>query len=88
LQWSDIQFRNYNFFCQGETPGSSKITKGNYKICLVVNSEPTLAGRHQRNHQIIIKEVQIIVTLSAALYRVYDKNNEQQKQSSRVSIPN
>jgi len=36
------------FFNQGKPPGGSKITKENYKICLEVN--PTLAGRHQRNH--------------------------------------
>jgi len=38
----------YNFFYQGKTPGASKITKENYDTCLEVN--PTLAGRHQRNH--------------------------------------
>jgi len=32
----------------GKTPGGSKITKDNYETCLEVN--PTLAGRHQRNH--------------------------------------
>ena len=36
------------FFYQGKTPGGSKITKENYETCLEVN--PTLAGRHQRNH--------------------------------------
>ena len=36
------------FFNQGKTPGGSKITKENYETCLEVN--PTLAGRHQRNH--------------------------------------
>jgi len=33
------------FFDHEKTPGSSKITKVNYKIWLVVN--PTLANRHQ-----------------------------------------
>jgi len=33
---------------QRKTPGGSKITKENYETCLEVN--PTLAGRHQRNH--------------------------------------
>jgi len=38
----------YYYFDQGKTPGGSKITKENYETCLEVN--PTLAGRHQRNH--------------------------------------
>jgi len=53
----DLPRRHYNictamriilFFLPGETPGGSKITKENYETCLEVN--PTLAGRHQRNH--------------------------------------
>jgi len=39
---------DYYFFNQGKTPGGSKITKESYETCLKVN--PTLAGRHQRNH--------------------------------------
>jgi len=35
-------------FYPGKTPDGSKITKENYETCLKVN--PTLAGRHQRNH--------------------------------------
>jgi len=35
-------------FDQGKTPGGLKIRKENYEICLEVN--PTLAGRHKRNH--------------------------------------
>ena len=53
----DLPRRHYNictamriilFLLPGETPGGSKITKENYETCLEVN--PTLAGRHQRNH--------------------------------------
>jgi len=36
------------FLNQGKTPGGSKITEVNYKICLVVN--PTRAGRNQVDH--------------------------------------
>jgi len=45
--WGSCHYNHY-FFDQGKTSDGSKIRKENYKICLVVN--PTLAGRHQRNH--------------------------------------
>jgi len=36
------------FFTRGKSLVAQKITKENYETCLEVN--PTLAGRHQRNH--------------------------------------
>jgi len=43
------------FFPQGETHGGSKITKVNYKTCLVVN--PILACRHLLFHVIMENEL-------------------------------